>query len=154
MPIGDTYQGGVIVYILQPGDLNYSPSIERGVISSTTDISTGVQWYNGSYGQQTLATDKGVRYGSTNTTKIVNIQGSGTYSASLCQNLTLNTYTDWHLPSINELKALYSVLGLSGTYWSSTEFEAGWNYARVVNSGQEGSRSKDELHKVRAIRYY
>ena len=49
MPIGDTYQGGIIVYILQPGDLNYSASTERGIIVSASDVSSGVKWYNGSF---------------------------------------------------------------------------------------------------------
>ena len=154
MPIGDTFQGGIIVYILQPGDLNYSASTERGIIVSASDVSSGVKWYNGSYGVKTSANDKVVRTGSSNTTKIVNAQGAGSYAAQVCQDLSLNTYTDWQLPSIDELKILYSARGLTGAYWSSTEYEAGWNYVRVVSSGQEGSRSKNETHKVRAVRYY
>jgi hypothetical protein len=154
MPIGDTYQGGIIVYILQPGDLNYSASTERGIIVSASDVSSGVKWYNGSYGVKTSANDKLVRTGSSNTTKIVNTQGAGSYAAQVCQDLSLNTYTDWQLPSIEELKILYSARSLTGAYWSSTEYEAGWNYVRVVNDGQEGSRSKNETLKVRAVRYY
>ena len=154
MPIGDTYQGGRIVYILQPGDLNYSASVERGIIVSEADVSSGVQWYNGSYGVKTSANDKVVRTGSSNTTKIVTTQGAGSYAAQVCQDLALNTYTDWQLPSIEELKILYSARSLTGAYWSSTEFEAGWNYVRVVSDGQEGSRAKNVTLKVRAIRYY
>ena len=154
MPIGDTFQGGIIVYILQPGDLNYSASTERGIIVSASDVSSGVKWYNGSYGVKTSANDKVVRTGSSNTTKIVNAQGAGSYAAKVCQDLSLNTYTDWQLPSIDELKILYSARSLTGAYWSSTEYEAGWNYVRVVNDGQEGSRAKNVTLKVRAVRYY
>ena len=154
MPIGDTFQGGIIVYILQPGDLNYSASTEKGIIVSASDVSSGVKWYNGSYGVKTSANDKVVRTGSSNTTKIVNTQGAGSYAAQVCQDLSLNTYTDWQLPSIDELKILYSARSLTGTYWSSTEYEAGWNYVRVVNNGQEGSRAKNVTLKVRAVRYY
>ena len=154
MPIGDTFQGGIIVYILQPGDLNYSASTERGIIVSASDVSSGVKWYNGSYGVKTSANDKVVRTGSSNTTKIVNTQGAGSYAAQVCQDLSLNTYTDWQLPSIDELKILYSARSLTGAYWSSTEYEAGWNYVRVVNDGQEGSRAKNVTLKVRAVRYY
>ena len=154
MPIGDTFQGGIIVYILQPGDLNYSASTERGIIVSASDVSSGVKWYNGSYGVKTSANDKVVRTGSSNTTKIVNTQGAGSYAAQVCQDLSLNTYTDWQLPSIDELKILYSARSLTGAYWSSTEYEAGWNYVRAVNDGQEGSRAKNVTLKVRAVRYY
>jgi len=154
MPIGDIYQGGIIVYILQPGDLNYSALTEKGIIVSASDVSSGVQWYNGSYGVKTSANDKLVRTGSSNTTKIVTTQGAGSYAAKVCQDLSLNEYSDWQLPSIEELKILYSARSLTGTYWSSTEFEAGWNYVRVVNDGQEGSRAKNVTLKVRAIRYY
>ena len=154
MPIGDTYQGGIIVYILQPGDLDYSALTEKGIIVSASDVSSGVKWYNGSYGVKTSANDKVVRTGSSNTTKIVNAQGVGSYAAQVCQDLTLNGYNDWQLPSIDELKILYSARSLTGAYWSSTEYEAGWNYVRVVNSGQEGSRAKNVTLKVRAVRYY
>ena len=154
MPIGDTFQGGIIVYILQPGDLNYSASTEKGIIVSASDVSSGVKWYNGSYGVKTSANDKVVRTGSSNTTKIVNAQGAGSYAAKVCQDLTLNGYSDWQLPSIDELKILYSARSLTGAYWSSTEYEAGWNYVRVVNDGQEGSRAKNVTLKVRAVRYY
>lgn len=154
MPIGDTYQGGIIVYILQPGDLDYSALTEKGIIVSASDVSSGVKWYNGSYGVKTSANDKVVRTGSSNTTKIVNAQGAGSYAAQVCQDLTLNGYNDWQLPSIDELKILYSARSLTGAYWSSTEYEAGWNYVRVVNDGQEGSRAKNVTLKVRAVRYY
>lgn len=161
MPIGDTFGGGTIVYILQPGDQNYNALVEGGIIATAGDISTGlspsttlIDWYGGSYGVKTSANDRAVTTGVTNTQKIVAEQGPGYYAAAVCQDLSLGGQTDWQLPSIDELVILYSVLGLTGAYWSSTEYEAGWNFVRVVNSGQVGSSAKGEGLKVRAIRYY
>ena len=81
-----------------------------------------------------------------------------------CNNKITNTYTDWYLPSLDELALLYSnrtLIGLSAGstgYWSSTPHDA--NSARgliVDTNGIPGSYftgNKSFTNLVRAIRAF
>jgi hypothetical protein len=68
--------------------------------------------------------------GSINTNSIVNFYGSKiSFAASICLNLTFNNYSDWFLPSRDELIKIYenlfrigkANLATGGIYWSSSE---------------------------------
>ena len=160
MENGDIYGGGIVAYIFQPGDNGYIPGEQHGIICSTSDQSTGIQWFNGSYCCKTSADEESIGFGMINTNKIINIQGVGSYAASLTDNLVLNGYSDWFLPSINELQMVYNskalIGGFSGEYWSSTEFIIGFNYIKIISfdQGWTASRAKAINSRVRAIRYF
>jgi len=125
--IGDFNHGGVVFWIDPTDDTH-------GLVCTIDDQSTGIQWYNGSNGS-TGANGTTIGSGETNTTVIINDQGVGVYAAQLCDDLSLNTYTDWFLPSIDELEEMYNKKAIidatsmanSGAiieetyYWSSTE---------------------------------
>ena len=121
--IGDAYQGGIVAYI--------SPDGENGFIAAASDQSAAIQWRNGS-DIATGATATAIGTGNANTNTIVSAQGSGSYAAKLCSDLSLNGYTDWYLPSRDELLQMFNnrvAIGgfVVSTYWSSSE--AAWDLA-------------------------
>ena len=162
LTIGQTYQGGIVAYILVSGNTGYDANVQHGLIAATSDQSTGIQWSNGSYAT-TGATGTEIGTGLSNTNKIIRKQGvtSTNYAAGLARAYTGGGYTDWYLPSKDELAKLYAMklLGFGGfannRYWSSTE--AGTNYAwlHFFNiGGQDDVIKSDPTVYVRAIRAF
>ena len=134
LKIGDAYQGGLVAYIFDQNDPGYSSTIQHGLIMDpdiTVPSGGSIFWYNGSY-SVTGATQTAIGTGNYNTNLIVAAQGSGTYSAKICYDLNKNGYSDWYLPSIDELYKIYlNYQSLGGTlhflnavYWSSSELNS------------------------------
>ena len=139
----------------------YDASVKHGLIAAPYDQSTGVQWYNGS-SVFTGANGIAIGTGNENTNAIVSIQGVGNYAAKLCSDLDIGGYSDWYLPSKNELSKLFinrvAIGGFANSeYWSSSEYIGTNNWKAWSQSFSDGGQhdySKDYVFNVRAVRAF
>lgn len=131
--IGSSLGGGVVAYVYQNGDPGYT-STNIPVLIAGNDVLGLTRWYNGS-GISTGATSATLGSGFANTNTIITSQGVSmggyTYAAALARNYTSGGFTDWYLPSQNELNQLYlnrvAIGGFTNAYnyfWASTEVDA------------------------------
>ncbi len=156
-------QGGGIAYIFKPGDPGYVPGETHGIISAASDQSTGIIWSVESFHSTAISggTRTALGTGLANTEKIISQNGEGiTYAAGLARAYNGGGYTDWYLPSKDELNKLYlNRVGVGGfddgVYWSSSEHNAGDGaWLQLFYDGYQNGNAKGNTHRVRAVRAF
>ena len=155
--IGDSYQGGIIFYLDGTGG---------GLIAAPTDQSSGAQW--GCYGSSVQGADGyAIGTGAQNTIDIEAGCSSPATAADICANLVLSGYTDWFLPSKDELNLMRqnigqgNALGLGNVggfanffYWSSTDVDNQTAWRQFFSNGAQLNDYKDNSFYVRAVRAF
>ena len=166
--IGDLSQGGVIFYIFQPGEAGYVVGQVHGLISALSDQAVDAEW--GCSGVNILgANGTAIGTGNQNTIDIeAGCTTSGT-AADICANLTLGGYSDWFLPSKDELNEMYlnigqgNALGLGniGSFYGNSKYlsstENGNSIVWGMNFGlgyMNFEFQKNSPYHVRAIREF
>jgi hypothetical protein len=148
--IGKNYEGGIIFYVDATG--------QHGLIAASTDQSRLISWYNGTH-TVTNVKDVSVGAGQANTTAIIGKQGVGNYAAILCDELVLNGYSDWFLPSKEELNLLYQQRDKIGGfatnyYWTSVEYDTTRAWNQYFPFGPQFYADKADSACVRAVRAF
>ena len=115
--------GGIVFY--DKGNYNYG---WRYLEAAPANTEFTAQW--GAFDMFISGTQSGMGTGKRNTELIVKFLSKNNEAGSAaqrCTQLNINGFTDWFLPSIDELNAMYRVLSLNGLggfnnswYWSSS----------------------------------
>ena len=162
--IGQTALGGKIAYILQPEDPGFEAGVCHGLVASTSDISTGIQW--GCFGLSIPGADGlAIGTGKQNTTAIIANCLTVNIAARLCSDYSVTvdgtTYEDWFLPSRFELNELYkNRVAIGGfapqNYWASTTTSLLYNdgFYQSFSAGFMSSNFRNISYYVRAVRYF
>ncbi|MEI6434398.1 MAG: DUF1566 domain-containing protein [Bacteroidota bacterium] len=147
--IGQSFGGGLIFYIDGTG--------QHGLICAATDQSNNAQW--GCNGIALGSEPTAIGVGQFNTSTIVNRCIAADIAARQCNDLVLNGYDDWFLPSKDELNQIYlqkTVIGsFSGNnYWSSSEYDSNYSWYQSFYDGYQYYYDKFITTYVRAVRSF
>ncbi|MCX6279440.1 MAG: DUF1566 domain-containing protein [Bacteroidetes bacterium] len=154
--VGLAYGGGKILYVDASG--------HHGLIAAIEDQGTGTLPWAIAYFQSDSVpggTGSGIGTGSTNTDRIISMQDSDTqHAAYLARAYNGGGYSDWFLPSKDELNLMYLRQASIGVfspnwYWSSTENSSSSAYIQYLQNGQTSYTTKIALgYYIRAVRAF
>jgi hypothetical protein len=153
--VGESYGGGIIFFVENIG----ISAGKHGLIAATSNQSNAPWGCEGTY---IIGTSNSVGTGQANTSAIVNNCSTAGIAARICDQLELNGFSDWFLPSKDELNLMYNNLHLQGLgnfqtnapYWSSSQFNEVNAFAGSFGDGTGHFVTKSSAIYVRAIRAF
>ena len=156
LQIGDEAYGGIVFYIDETN--------QYGLVAAIDDLDGVYQWGCSNY---TIPGADGTAIGTgyQNTLDIVSGCNQPATAAKQAVEFESEIYTDWYLPSINELVQIYNTIGPGGSegnigdfentyYWSSSQYNN--HDAWILNFYNNYVERDDKPHsfKVRVIRAF
>lgn len=135
--VGDTAFGGIVFYV--------DPSGKHGLVADFVDLANGVSWAD-TFINLGITSDA-IYKGNLHTSIILASHRTKQTAARICYESTNNGYSDWFLPSFDELALMNENLHFNGLgnfvedafYWSSTEFSANLIFVKAVQFGALGA---------------
>ena len=146
--VGESYCGGIIFYV--------DSTKKHGLIAAANQM-LHAKW--GCFEKTIGGTSAAVGAGQANTLAIINACDSVNIAARVCNDLVLNGYSDWFLPSKGELDLLYNNKTLfrgikTDYYWSSTEVDGGKAQCQDFYDGHHMKYEKSKVYNIRAVRAF
>jgi uncharacterized protein (TIGR02145 family) len=149
LSIGMSYAGGIV--------FDLDSTSQHGMVCAPSDQGS-FEW--GCIGTNIPNTSTAVGTGATNTASIVAGCSQRPIAASVCADLVLNGYSDWYLPSRDELQLMINRLrtqglgGFANLYWSSSQNGPNYAWNMLVNFGAVYDNFKYSNNQVRAVRAF
>ena len=150
--VGDEVFGGIVFYV--------DPSGERGLVAATEGIVDSYEW-----GCHTINVDGAdgtfIGLGFQNTIDIVNQECVGNNSISAAQiayDYVSSGYSDWFLPSKDELQEFYNFFGGDifnhNDFWSSSEYDNNMAWNINTNNYMHPANKYDSYRGLMPIRSF
>ena len=165
--VGDYAHGGIVFYVDSTGQHGLVAALEDLTEDATIDSegNPGYQW--GCFATWLSGADgQAIGTGYQNTLDIVAGCSETPIAASEALAYESEDYSDWYLPSLDELNEMYNTIGYGGSegnigsfssnwYWSSSESNNYGAYDVNFGDGSTGSfSSKTKIVRVRVIRSF
>ncbi len=152
--IGEHFGGGIIFYINKGG--------QHGIIAAEDDLEEPAVWAYTDTITNAIAANPGT--GAMNTQRIFQVQGDPVdapedYAALEIREYAVNGFSDWFLPSKDELNEMFLHKDVIGrfkpyAYWSSTEVNISKAWFQNFGNGLQVKSSKIYSYGLRPVRYF
>ena len=145
--VGDTGPAGGKVFFVSPTPINAAPGVSDGgtyLEYATTQDTPIADWCD--QVRDVPATQTGVGSGAGNTAAIIATCTSGAAKLAadtrITAPVTFRDYTDWFVPSKDELDLIFRFAGSGSTAWSSSQSDSGSAWYGYSVNGDVGSAPK------------
>ena len=163
--VGDTGPaGGIVFWVNEAG----TSGLEAAPADVVLDDTSSFEW--GCDGEFVAGTSTGINTGSANTSAILaenedgdtgtcGIIGTEHEAALAAARYQYDGFSDWFLPSKDELNALYQNKGVVGgfadaDYWSSSQYDSYYAWYQDFYDGYQDFDNQGNVLRVRAVRAF